>query len=196
MKPLRSVGQALAAFVSPLRLTPLGPSELPEDWPQAFDEDERDYLYEESQRRLREVLEFGDQQEAKALALARIALIVIAASGIFGDLQIESASPQEWGPTTIASIVAIAASIVVGAITFWLLHPPEWQTGANVEWLARWSGARKRDMKDAVLEVLVEGFWRNTEITRVRGERLVWLLWAVAFQTICVVAVQVVSALD
>ena len=65
--------------------------------------------------------------------------------------------------------------------------------GADVEWLARWSGASARDLRDATLEALLEGFVANSEVARRRGERLVWLLWAVAIQTVCVVLVQVAA---
>ena len=66
-----------------------GGTDLPTGWPDAFDDEARDYLYEEGRQRLAESIEFGNQQEAKALALLRISLIIIAASGIFGDLQVD-----------------------------------------------------------------------------------------------------------
>ena len=196
------------------------PAELPDGWPGAFDDEARDYLYEESRQRLVESIEFGNQQEAKALALLRISLIIIAASGIFGDLRIETASPLEWGLVAGASVLALVSSACVGGLAFWILHPQTWHTGADVGWLARWSdaskrdmtdatsteeaavavrpesGASKRDMKDATLETFVEGFGTNTEITRKRGDRLVWLLRAVAIQTVCVVFVQVAAAAE
>lgn len=165
------------------------PPELPDDWPEAFGEEERDYLYEESRRRLIETIEFGDQQEAKALALVRISLILIAASGIFGDLRVDGG----WSWLTVASILAIASSVAVGGIAVWLLHPQDWDTGANVGWLARWSGASKRHLKDESLKGLVEGFGANDEIIAKRGKRLVLLLWAVVFQTLCVVFVQIAA---
>ena len=49
----------------------------------------------------------------------------------------------------------------------------------------RWSGASARDLKDATLDALMEGFVANNEVTRERGDLLVWLLWAVAIQTLC-----------
>ncbi len=166
--------------------------DLPENWPEELGEEELEYLYTESRLRLRETIEFGDQQEAKALALIRLALILIAASGIFGDLQLEGA----WSAISIASALAILSSVLVGGVAFVLLRPQRWETGANVEWLAHWSGAAPPAMKAAVLETLVEGFRRNNAIIQKRGERLVWLLWLVALQTVCVVSVQVVSELD
>ena len=63
-----------------------------------------------------------------------------------------------------------------------------------MEWLAHWSGAPALDLKGATLEALLEGFVANNEVTRKRGDRLVWLLWAVALQTVCVVFVQVAAA--
>ena len=172
--------------------------DLPEEWPDAFDEEARDFLYEESRQRLRETIEFGDQQEGKALALVRISLIIIAASGIFGDLQVDlvSPSPLAWSLITQASVLAILSSAAVGALAFWLLHPQNWETGTNVEWLARWSGASTRQLKDAGLRTLVRGFGTNSEVIRKRGDRLVWLLWAVAIQTLFVVLVQVAAAVD
>ena len=170
------------------------PAELPDGWPDAFDNEARDYLYEESRQRLVESIEFGNQQEAKALALFHISLIIIAASGIFGDLQLEAWSPSNWGLITCASLAAILSWAVVGVLAFWILHPQAWHTGADVEWLARWSGASTRELKDATLDSLVDGFGANSKITKGRGERLVWLLRAVALQTVFVVLVQVVAA--
>ena len=172
------------------------PAELPDGWPDAFDDEARDYLYEESRQRLVESIEFGNQQEAKALALFRISLIIIAASGIFGDLLVDlvSASPLGWSLLTQASVLALLSSVAVGGLAFWILHPQAWHAGADVEWLARWSGASARDLRDATLEALLEGFVANSEVARRRGERLVWLLWAVAIQTVCVVLVQVAAA--
>ena len=172
------------------------PAEVPERWPDTFDDEARDYLYEESRQRLLETIEFGNQQEAKALALLRISLIIIAASGIFGDLQvdIDSPSPLAWSLITQASVLALLSSLAVGGLAFWILLPQIWETGANVEWLRSWAGASARDLKGATLEALVEGFVANNEVARGRGERLVWLLWAVAAQTVCVVLVQVAAA--
>ena len=51
-------------------------------------------------------------------------------------------------------------------------------------------------MRDAGLQTLVEGFEMNTEMALERGERLVWLLRAVALQTFLVVLVQVAAAVD
>lgn len=170
--------------------------ELPDDWAEAFDDDAREFLYAESRERLQETIAFGDQQEAKALALVRISLVIIAASGIFGDLQVEVASPLVWEPITWASMFAIASSVAVGGLAFWLLHPQSWETGTNVGWLARWSGASRTDMRDAGLQTLIEGFETNTRVAFQRGERLVWLLRAVAVQTFFVVLVQVVAAAD
>ena len=168
-------------------------SGLPEDWAAAFDDEARDFLFEEGRRRLWETIESRDQQEAKALALIRISLVIIAASGIFGDLRLEAALPPEWDLVTWFSVFAILSSIAVGGLSFSLLHPQEWETGTNVGWLARWSGASKDMMKDAALETLVEGFERNIRITQRRGECLVWLLRAVAVQTFFVVLVEVAA---
>ena len=171
-------------------------SELPENWTEAFDEDARDFLYEESRQRLRETIEFGNQQEAKVFALLQISLVIIAASGIFGDLHVELASPAEWNWVVWASILALACWVGVAGLAFTLLNPQSWETGTNVGWLARWSGAGRRDMADAALETLVEGFQANSEINRKRGERLVWLVGALAAQTFFVVLVQVAAAVD
>ena len=171
-------------------------SELPQDWTAAFDDDARDFLFQESRQRLRETIEFGDQQEAKALALVRISLVIIAASGIFGDLQVQIESPLDWNLITWASVLAIFFSLAVGGLTFWILHPQSWETGTNVGWLARWSGANSREMTDAALETLVEGFERNSEIVYQRGERLVWLLRAVTVQTLFIVLVQVAAVVE
>lgn len=179
-------------------MTNESPPELPEGWSGKLGESERRYLLEAAQRRLRETIEFGDQQEAKALALVRISLIVIAVSGIFGDLRFEIVPLREWDLLGIASACALLSSAVAVVLGLWLLHPQSWETGMNVRWFAQWAwcGARTPDMEDATLEDLVEGFDKNVRITGKRGGRLVWLLWAVAAQTLCVVLVQVAAAVD
>lgn len=170
------------------------PPELPREWPGALGESERRFLLEAAQRRLRETIEFGDQQEAKALALVRISLIVIAASGIFGDLRIA----WEWSLLTGASVLALLSSGVAVGLGFWLLHPQSWETGMNVRWFAQWawSGARTPDMEGATLEDLVAGFDKNVRITDWRGKHLILLLRAVAIQTLFVVLVQVAATVD
>ena len=196
------------------------PAALPDGWPDAFDDEGARLPLRGEPTASRREHRVRNQQEAKALALLRISLIIIAASGIFGDLRIETSSPLEWGLVVGASVLALVSSAGVGGLAFWILHPQAWHTGADVGWLARWSdtgkrdmtdatsteevaaavqpesGASKRDMKDATLETFVEGFGTNTEITRKRGDRLVWLLRAVAIQTVCVVFVQVAAAAE
>ena len=169
---------------------------LPDGWPDTFGEDERDFLYEESRQRLLETIDVANRQEARALDLARISLAIIAASGIFGELTVKVASPFEWSVLVWVSGLAIVSSGAVGILAFWTLHPRAWATGTNVTWLARWSGASTRELKDAALEGLVEGFRDNSSINRDRGGRLAWLLWAVACQTLCVVLVEIVAAAD
>ena len=164
--------------------------ELPEGWPDAFDEETRDYLYEEAGTRLRDVIEFGNQQLDKALALLRLSLLVIAAGGIFGDLHLG------LSPLGVLSGFAIASALAVGLLGLLLLYPREWETGANVEWLARWQGAEIRAMKDSVLETTVAGFRANRRITEQRGKILILLVPAVTIQTVLVVLVQIVSALE
>lgn len=133
--------------------------ELPLDWPEKLGESERRFLLDAAQRRLRETIEFGDQQEAKALALVRISLIVIAVSGIFGDLRIA----WEWSPLTGASVLALLSSLAAVGLGFWLLHPKSWETGMNVRWFAQWawSGADTQDMEGATLEDSSRGSTRT-----------------------------------
>ena len=164
--------------------------ELPEGWPDAFDEEARDYLYEEASTRLREITAFGGQQQEQALALLRFSFVLIAVGGIFGDLHL---GPSVLG---IVSILAIVCAVAVGAIGLLLLLPRDWSTGAEVDWLARWEGASSRGMKDAVLEYSVRGFRHNRELTATRGKLLTALVVALALQTLFVVLVQIVSALD
>ena len=164
--------------------------ELPEGWPDAFDEDARDYLYGEAGAALREITEFASQQQDKALGLLRLSFILIAVGGIFGDLQFGRS------PLGVLSALAIACSVGVGAIGLWLLFPRNWRTGADVGWLASWEGALTRDMKDAVLESTVRAIQQNARLSAERGKLLTGLVVALALQTAFVVLVQVVSALE
>ena len=167
--------------------------DLGEDWASELPEEELEHLYLRSQQRLQETIEFGNQQESKALAFARLSFVLIAASGIFGDLQIEG----NLSPISIVSILALASSVAAGVITFFALQPQRWQTGENIQWLAQWAsaGATRRLMMATALEILISGFRSNTQLIRRRGRLLSWLLWAVAVQTIGVVGVQVVNVL-
>ncbi len=164
--------------------------ELPEGWPDAFDEDARDYLYEEASTRLREITEFAGQQQDKALGLLRLSFVLIAVGGIFGDLHL---GPSLLG---VVSVLAIVSAVTVGGIGLLLLFPREWATGPDVDWLAQWEGASQRAMRDTVLEDSVEGFRRNRALTATRGKLLTALVVALALQTVFVVLVQIVSALQ
>ena len=164
--------------------------ELPEGWPDAFDEEARDYLYEEATTRLRESTDFGGRQQDKALALLRLSFVLIAVGGIFGDLHLG------LNVLGIVSILAIVSAVAVGGIGLLLVFPREWATGTDADWLARWTGASERAMKDAVLEYSVRGFQRNRALTATRGKLLTALVVALALQTGFVVLVQIVSALD
>ncbi|MCY4614839.1 MAG: hypothetical protein OXC71_00365 [Chloroflexi bacterium] len=108
--------------------------ELPEGWPDVFDEEAREYLYDEAGVALREITEFASQQQDKALGLLRLSFVLIAVGRIFGDLQLERSA------LGVLSILAIACSAGVGAIGLWLLFPRSWRTGADVGWLASWQG--------------------------------------------------------
>ena len=164
--------------------------ELPEGWPDAFDEEARDYLYEEAGVALREITEFAGQQQDKALGLLRLSFVLIAVGGIFGDLQFEQSA------LGVLSVLAIACSAGVGAIGLWLLFPRNWRTGADMGWLARWQGATTRDMRDAVLESSVQAIQDNTRLSTKRGMLLTALVVALALQTVFVVLVQVASAIE
>ena len=169
------------------------PPDLPEDWSYDLGDDEIAHLYDESAKRLRDSLEMGEQQEAKAFLIARFSLLLLVASGIFGDLQLGSGI----GATTIASWSALLLSALVGLITLFLITPKSWQTGINIASLAHWSrhGEDVTAMKAAALEIAVAGFVTNYNIVKSRGGRLKWLLIIVVLQAVCVVSVQVVSAL-
>ena len=164
--------------------------ELPEGWPDAFDEDARDYLYEEARTALTEITEFASQQQEKALGLLRLSFVLIAVSGIFGDIQLERST------LGVLSTLAIVCSAGVGAVGLWLLFPRNWRTGADMGWLGRWEGATTRDMKDAVLESSVRATQHNARLSARRGMLLTALVVALALQTVFVVLVQVASALD
>ena len=164
--------------------------DLPEGWPDAFDEDARDYLHEAAVTRLQEITDFASRQQDKALALLRLSFVLIAVGGIFGDLHLG------LNALGIVSALAIVSAIAVGAIGLVLVFPREWATGTDVDWLARWEGASRRGMKDAVLEYAVSGFQRNRALTATRGKLLTALVVALAVQTVFVVLVQIVSALD
>ena len=163
--------------------------ELPEGWPDAFDEETRDYLYEEARAALREITEFAGQQQDKALGLLRLSFVLIAVGGIFGDFHLARSV------LGVLSALAIVCSVGVGAIGLSLLFPRSWRTGADVGWLASWQGAITRDMKDAVLESSVRAIQHNSRLSAERGKLLTALVVVLALQTALVVLVQVVGAL-
>ena len=122
--------------------------------------------------------------------MLRPSFILIAVGGIFGEIVIERSL------LGVLSILAIVWSVGVGTIGLWLLFPRNWRTGADVEWLAGWRGALRRDMKDAVLESSVEAFRRNAQLSEQRGKLLTALVVALAVQTALVVLVQIASAIE
>ena len=168
------------------------PHDLPEGWAEGLADDEVGFLYEEARQQLRETVDLGTVQEAKAYALLSVSLILISASGIFGDLRVEAT------PAGVASVAAIVLSVVVVSLALWLLRVRRWEEGADVSYFARWAlsgyvGARS--MKNEVLEkVLVPGEHSNSRIVAGRDRVLRWLWAAVVLETACVVSVQAMVA--
>lgn len=170
------------------------PHDLPEGWAESLADDEVGFLYEEARQQLRETVDLGTVQEAKAYALLSVSLILISASGIFGDLRVEAT------PAGVASVASIGLSLlVVAPLAFWLLRVRGWATGSDIPYVARWVArgyVGALNMKRAVLEdALVPGVHENDRITEKRGRFLTWLLRAVVAQTACVALVQLFGAL-
>ena len=156
-----------------------------------IEEPELSFLYDEGRARLNEILTFAEQQESKALAIVRISLIIIAASGIFGDLEITATDP-----VSILSVLAIAATLGVAAMAIHVFFPAEWETGLDVPWFSKWahSGAKVEHMRARALEVFNKGYESNLRISR-RGRWLRCATKLLVLQVAFVVGVEIVSAL-
>ena len=140
---------------------------------------------------MKETLAFGEQQEAKALAIVRLSLVIIAASGIFGDLEITATDL-----VSILSGLAVAAFAGVMAIAILVFHPADWETGLNVGWFAEWahSGAKVADLRARALAVFVDGYEKNYRIS-LRGFWLKWATRLLVLQVVFVVGVEIASGL-
>lgn len=165
---------------------------LPEGWAESLADDEIALLYEEGRQQLRETSQSGALQEAKTYALLSVSLILISASGIFGDLRVEAT------PTGVASVAALAFAGAVVVLALWLLRVRDWEGGADVTYFARWAGSGyvgARNMKNVMLErVLVPGERANSGIVEGRNRVLRWLWVAVVLETACVLFVQALAA--
>ena len=168
------------------------PHDLPEGWAESLADDEVGFLYEEARQQLRAAIDLGTVQDAKAYALLSVSLILISASGIFGDLRVEAT------PVGVASVAALVLSFVVVTLALVLLRVRRWATGADVVYMARWLargsvGARR--LREAALEeALIPGVHANDGITDGRSKVLLGLLIVVVLQTACVVLVQAFRA--
>ena len=167
-------------------------TELPEGWAENLANDEVAFLYEEARQQLREAIQFGTVQDAKAYALLGVSLILISASGIFGDLRVEAT------PVGVASVAALALSFVVVTLALVLLRVQRWATGADVVYMARWlarGSVGVRRLREAALEeALIPSVHMNDRIIAGRSNVLPGLLIAVVLQTVCVVLVQAFRA--
>ena len=156
----------------------------------ALEEPELRFLYDEGRSRLNEMLAFADQQEAKALAIARLSLIIIAASGIFGDLALTA------GYLVLSfSLLAVAATLGVAAIAILIVfYPAEWETGLNVESFTTWAraGATVERMREYALSVFVAGYKKNYRVLQ-RGRWLKVAIVLLVLQVGFVVAVEIAA---
>ncbi|MSQ35781.1 MAG: hypothetical protein EXR63_01375 [Dehalococcoidia bacterium] len=156
----------------------------PPAWPQDFDEDARQHLYDEARLRLSELIAFSDRQEARALALLGLATGFIGAAGIFGDMRVASSVVGVLTSLAVTSYLATAGCAVV------VLWPREYESGIDVTWMSRWRGAGRDQLRDAGLEVLVEGFAKNQRIGERRGRWLSWVLRGLIIEALLVVTAQ------
>lgn len=165
---------------------------LPEGWAESMADDEVAFLYEEGRQQLRETIDLGTVQEAKAYALLSVSLFLVSASGVLGDIRFGFTLA---GVASVASVASICLSLlVVAPLAYWLLRVRGWATGSDIPYFARWTArgyVGATNMKRVALEdALVPGVRANDRITEKRGKFLRWLLRAVVAQTACVALVQ------
>ena len=142
--------------------------ELPEGWPQAFDEDPaRDYLYMEASTRLRETIEFGETNNSlrrspySGLSLSSDRCGIGAASSgdlylglsLLGDSLESPTRHRQRSPRGRAEWGFFCSIQGTGKRGLMSTGSPEWR------------GADTRAMRDSVLETMVRGFRTNRRIT-------------------------------
>ena len=159
-------------------------------WPNDFNEDSQVFLYETAQGRVADLADWGDRQDSKAVTLFTVSTALLAASGIFGSLEL---SISLRGALTILTLATSSAAFIVAVVIYW---PAGWESGVNVAWMKSWRGAHVQPLRNAGLEVLIEGFEANLANVQRKGVFLRYLIALVAVQAILVAAVQLVPGSD
>ena len=158
-------------------------------WWEAFDDEALDYLHGEGRQRLRETLAARDQQDRVAYYLVGWTVMIVSAAGIFGDLRITQLDLV----SALSAATAVAAT-VAGVVAAWILRPRDWADGLDIEWLAGYVGAGKRELTGEALASLVQGFRANRRLIDFRSRLMTWLYGATVLTSVLIVVIQLVSA--
>lgn len=161
----------------------------PPPWWEAFDDEALEYLHGEGRQRLRETLSARDQQDRAAYYLVGWTVMIVSAAGIFGDLRI-----TQLDLVSALSVATALAATTAGVVAAWILRPRDWADGLDIEWLAEYAGAGKRELTGEALASLVQGFRANRNMVDFRSRLMTWLYGATVLTSVLVVAIQLVSA--
>ena len=171
-----------------------GVPEPPEPgWAVRLDADTLDYLYAESHQRLVDLRESADRQLRKILFIAAAATFAIGTTGLlerwefnFGD------SPV----TSLCSVGALAAWLIVVVLWLAALLPRERSIGISPVWLAHRAhgGGGAAELKAHTIEAQVLAVAQNLRHHAAAEHRVIWATRFIALEVLLLVLAEVLRA--
>ena len=99
--------------------------DIDDEWYQSSAEAQREFVYQETTEQLKAVLDFGKRQENKAFSLITLSLAATGALGIFGEFHLGNDA------LGLASICAVALSVLSAIIAIIIVRPVNWNLGID-----------------------------------------------------------------
>ncbi len=157
-------------------------------WADDLTPESREFLLEEARKRLNEVVSGTEAQDAKAMTLFSLSVLVVTASGVFGNL-----SQLHWA-TLIGLLVLVGATWFIAWQAY---RPRKFRTGIQVANFARAElnpvERAKGSLDGAALETLIDDFQLMLDVSRWKSIWLRVLFWMTAAQAAAIIVVELLE---
>lgn len=172
----------------------LGVPEPPQPgWAIRLDADTLDYVYSESRQRLADLVESADRQLRKILFIAAAATFAIGTTGFLERWEFDfNDSPV----TSLCSIGALAAWLIVVVLWLVALLPRERSIGISPVWLAHRAqgGGTAAELKAHTIEAQVRAVAQNLRHYAAAERRVTWATRLIALEALLLVLAEVLRA--
>lgn len=172
----------------------LGVPEPPQaGWAIRLDADTLDYLYAESRQRLVDLGESADRQLRKILFIAAAATFAIGTTGLLERWEFDfNHSPV----TSVCSVGALVAWLIVVVLWLIALLPRERNIGISPVWLAHRAhgGGTAAELKAHTIEAQVRAVAQNLRHYAAAEHRVTWATRLIALEVLLLVFAEVLRA--